>query len=42
MSKRTKVYGLYGDTDNSLRGDGDTKVSGVKGSGFSVGMIHSF
>jgi predicted porin len=36
MSKRTKVYALYADSDNSLNGDS------VSGDGFAVGMQHNF
>lgn len=41
LSKRTKVYGLYTDSENGTRGESSGGTGGA-GSGFSLGMIHSF
>jgi len=42
MSKRTSVYALYTDTENKLHGESDKGFVDAAGSGFSLGMMHSF
>ncbi|WP_256857839.1 hypothetical protein [Solemya velum gill symbiont] len=39
LSKRSKVYAVYVDTDNDIK---NHDLSGDDQKGFSVGMIHKF